>query len=171
MPTIVRLSSELRSTSVTRVPSKHVCLSLPLAVTANGLSTLLAASRNHAKRVDVQRAFVGALLELATHGFASTLVQSDTISAVLRVAEGHPKEERLQARAANVVRLLAVDEESKSTIGEHGGVGILLAGAKRFPQSAAVQADVAGALAVLAVDDELGLQSTSTGRRSACAAR
>ena len=84
-----------------------------MVVTANGLPTLFAASRNHLKRSDVQRAFVGALLELASHGFASTIVQADGIGAVLRAAEAHAKEERLQA-AAGVIRLLAVDDESKS---------------------------------------------------------
>lgn len=134
-----------------------------MVITSNGLPTLIAASRNHLKRADVQRAFVGALLSLAQHGFATTLVDGDAIPALLRVLESHAKEERLQARCANVVRLLAVDDSSKEAIGEGGGVGMLISAAKRFPQSTSVQADVAGALAVLAVDDALEAQIASGG--------
>jgi len=54
-----------------------------------------------------------------------------------------------------VLRLLAVNDETKTQIGEEKGVEALLKMAKAFPKSTTVQADVAGALAVLAVDDAL----------------
>ena len=128
-----------------------------LVIHAGGLPALMGASRAHVKRADVQRAFVGALWELASHGFAASVVHADGVHAVLRAAEAHAKEERLNARAAGVLRLLAVDDEAKAQIGEAGGVAQLLKMAKAFPASTSVQADVAGAFAVLAVDD--GLES------------
>ena len=143
-----------------------VCISDAAAdsvVTAGGIPALMAASRAHLRRVDVQRAFIGALLELATHGFAQTVTQAHGIEAVLRAAEAHAKEERLQARAAGVLRLLAVDDESKLEISTAGGVALLLGAAKRFPNSPSVQAEVAGALAVLAVDDALEGQIADAG--------
>ena len=70
-----------------------VCVSdaaADLVITAGGLSALMGASRAHVKRADVQRAFVGALWELASHGFASPVVAADGVGAVLRAAEAHP---------------------------------------------------------------------------------
>ena len=135
-----------------------VCVSdaaADLVISAHGLPTLMSASRAHGRRADVQRAFVGALWELASHGFSAPVVAADGIGAVLRAAESHQKEERLNARVAGVLRLLAVTDESKQLIGEHEGVKALLRMAKAFPNSATVQADIAGAMAVLAVDDSL----------------
>ena len=43
----------------------------------------------------------------------------------------------------------------QASIGEAGGVALLIRMATQFPQSASVQADVSGAIAVLAVDDAL----------------
>ena len=48
--------------------------------------------------------------------------------------------------------MLAVDDETKTSIGDNDGINHLHKMAKGFPGSASVQADVAGALAVLAVD-------------------
>ena len=135
-----------------------VCVSDSAAETvvkAGGVPALMEASRAHLRRVDVQRAFIGALLELATHGHGPTVTQAGGVAAVLRAAEAHDKEERLQARAAGVLRLLAVDDESKVEIASAGGINLLVSAAKHFPGSPAVQAEVAGALAVLAVDDSL----------------
>jgi len=135
-----------------------VCISdaaADLVISAGGLPALMGASGAHPKRADVQRAFVGALWELASHGFAQSVVDAHGVHAVLRAATAHPKEERLNARVAGVLRLLAVTDETKAQIGDEGGVATLIKMAKTFPKSTTVQADVAGALAVLAVDDTL----------------
>ncbi len=126
-----------------------------LVISAGGLISLMGAAGNHPKRADVQRAFVGALWELAQHGFAQAVVDAHGVHAVLRAATTHPREERLNARVAGVLRLLAVSDETKAQIGDEGGVATLIKMAKQFPKSTTVQADVAGALAVLAVDDDL----------------
>ena len=57
---------------------------------------------------------VSTLLCTASHGFAEAVVAADGVHAALRAAESHPKEERLSARVAGVIRLLAVSDETKA---------------------------------------------------------
>ena len=73
----------------------------------------------------------------------------------LQASRFHEKSDRIQARAAGVLRLLSVDAERKIHIADNAGIDALVRMAYLHPKNPTVQMDVAGALSNLAVDDEL----------------